>query len=154
MEMDGKTVADWRSFRNIVAMLAPGTKVKLDVFRDEKKKEIEVEIGSLEESQVALGVSDVAEKLGLQVQELSDELAKRFGYEDAKGVIVTGVTERSPADRAGISAGMLIVSVNRQDISSVKEFGQALKYPLETKKALQLLVRNGPSAEYVVLRQN
>jgi serine protease Do len=153
LEMDGKTVEDWQSFRNIVAMLAPDTKVKLNVFRDEKKKKIEVEIGSLEEGQVALGVSDVAEKLGLQVQDLTDELAKRFGYEDAKGVIVTGVTERSPADRAGISAGMLIVSVNRQDISSVKEFGEALKESSETKKAL-LLVRNERYAQYVVLSLN
>ncbi len=153
LEMDGDTVEDWQSFRNIVAMLEPGTKVTLKVFRDGKKKEIEVEIGSLEEGQVALGVSDVAEKLGLQVQDLTDELAKRFGYEDAEGVIVTEVTNNSPADRAGIGAGMLIVSVNRQDVSTVKEFSEALKESLETKKAL-LLVRNERYAQYVVLSLN
>ncbi len=153
LEMDGDTVEDWQSFRNIVAMLEPGTKVTLKVFRDGKKKEIEVEIGSLEEGQVALGVSDVAEKLGLQVQDLTDELAKRFGYEDAEGVIVTEVTNNSPADRAGIGAGMLIVSVNRQDISTVKEFSEALEESSRTKKAL-LLVRNERYAQYVVLSLN
>ncbi len=76
-----------------------------------------------------------------------------FGYEDSKGVIVTGVTERSPADRANISASDLIVSVNRQDVSSVKEFGEALKESLETKKAV-LLVRDERSARYVVLSLN
>ncbi len=153
VEMDGEAVEDWQSFRNIVAMLEPGKKVTLNVFRDGKKKEIKVEIGSLEEGQVALGMSDVAEKLGLQVQDLTDELAKRFGYEDAKGVIVTGVTERSPADRAGIGAGMLIVSVNRKDISTVKEFSEALEESSKTKKAL-LLVRNERYAQYVVLSLN
>ena len=153
LEMDGETVEDWQSFRNNVAMLEPGTKVTLNVFRNGKKKEIEVEIGSLEEGQRALGISDVAEKLGLQVQELTDEVARRFGYEDAKGVIVTGVTDSSPADRAGIGAGMLIVSVNRQDISTVKEFSEALKESSKTKKAL-LLVRNERYAQYVVLSLN
>ncbi|MCD6393861.1 MAG: DegQ family serine endoprotease [Planctomycetes bacterium] len=153
LEMNGDVVEDWQLFRNHVAMLDPGTKVSLTVFRDSKKKEIDVKIGSLEEGQVALGISDVAEKLGLQVQELTDELARRFGYEDVKGVIVTGVTDSSPADRAGISAGMLIVSVNRQDISSVKEFSEALKESSKTKKAL-LLVRNEQYAQYVVLSLN
>jgi len=148
--LDGKTVEDWQSFRNHVALLEPGTKVTLSVFRDGKEKEIKVEIGSLEEGQAALGMSDIAEKLGLQVQELTDELARRFGYEDAEGVIVTKVTDGSPADRAGIGAGMLIVSVNRQDVSTVKEFTEALKESAKTKKVL-LLVRNERYAQYVVL---
>ncbi|RKY09742.1 MAG: serine protease [Planctomycetota bacterium] len=150
LEMDGKTVEDWQSFRNHVAMLEQGKKVTLTVFRDEKKKELEVEIGSLEEGQIALGVSEVSRKLGLQVQNLTDELATRFGYEGAKGVIVTEVTDNSPADRAGIGAGMLIISVNRRDVSTVKEFSEALKESSKTKKAL-LLVRNERYAQYVVL---
>lgn len=150
LKMDGKDAGDWQSFRSSIGILPPGTKVDLTVFRNGKEKEITVTIGSLEDSEEILGISPTAEKLGLQVQNVTDELAKRFGYEDEKGVIVTEVADESPAGRAGIAAGMLIVSVNRKDVSNVEEFNKALEKSAESKKVL-LLVRNDRYAQYVVL---
>lgn len=150
LQMDGKDVEDWQSFRNTVAMIEPGTEVDLVIFRDNKKEEIKVTIGSLEEEIEKLEVSKISKKLGLQVQEVTEELARRFGFEDGKGVIVTKVTDRSPADRAGITPGMLIVSVNRKDVSNVEEFNNALEEKAETGKAVLRIINDG-YAQYVVL---
>jgi len=153
-KINDKTVEDWQSFRNEVAMLKPGTKINLTLLRDGKEKQVQVEIGSLDEGEIAMaGASEASRKLGVQVQELTEELAKRFGYGQAKGVIVTEVAEGSPAERAGITAGILIVSVNRQDVKTVEEFNEALQDSVKTGKVL-LLVRNERFAQYVVVNLN
>jgi serine protease Do len=162
-KINGKAVEDWQSFRNEVALLKPGTSIDLTVVRDgnEKEltvevgeKELTVEVGSLEEGELAMaGGSEAGGKLGVQVQEMTDELAKRFGYGKAKGVIVTEVAADSPAERAGITPGILIVSVNRQDVATAAEFNEALEESAKTGKAL-LLVRNERYAQYVVVTFN
>ena len=153
-KINGKAVEDWQSFRNEVAMLKPGTSIDLTVVRDGNEKELTVEVGSLEEGELAMaGGSEAGGKLGVQVQEMTDELAKRFGYGKAKGVIVTEVAADSPAERAGITPGILIVSVNRQDVATAAEFNAALEESAKTGKAL-LLVRNERYAQYVVVTFN
>ncbi|MBE0537590.1 MAG: DegQ family serine endoprotease [Phycisphaerae bacterium] len=150
-KINGKVVEDWQSFRNEVALLKPGTKINLTVLRDGKEKAFTVEIGSLEEGEMAmLGSSEAAKTLGVQVQELTEEIARRLGFGKARGVIVTEVSQGSPADRAGITPGILIVSVNRRDIATVKEFSEAVEESAKTGKVL-LLVRNERYAQYVVV---
>jgi serine protease Do len=55
-------------------------------------------------------------RLGVSVQPLTPQLAGYFGAKE--GVLVSSVTDDSPASRAGLKAGDVIVSVNSQTISS------------------------------------
>ena len=150
LKMNGKDVKDNVSFRNSVSLIKPGTKIKLTVLRGDKEKEITVKIGSKADSLLAKGSSEIGQKLGLQVQDLTIELARKFGYKPGTGVIVTEVVRSSSADRAGIEPGMSILSVNRQEVSSVKEFNDALKKSAKTKEAV-LLVKYDRFAWWVVL---
>jgi len=150
LKTNGKDVEDNVSFRNSVSLIKPGTKIKLTILRGDKEKEITVEIGSKADSLLAKGSSEIGQKLGLQVQDLTIELARRFGYKPGTGVIVTEVVTSSSADRAGIEPGMLILSVNQQEVNSVKEFNDALKESAKTKEAL-LLIKYDRFAQYVVL---
>jgi serine protease Do len=58
--------------------------------------------------------------LGLQVQDLTPELSSHFGVK--KGVIVSGVQAKSPAARAGLVRGDLILKVDGREIASREEF--------------------------------
>jgi serine protease Do len=64
-------------------------------------------------------------RLGVTVDELSDQLAAYFGAKD--GVLVAAVTEGSAADRAGVKAGDVITSVNGDPIRSREDLTQALR---------------------------
>jgi serine protease Do len=55
-------------------------------------------------------------RLGVSVDELTQQLAGYFGAKD--GVLVTAVTDGSPASRAGIKAGDVIVSINGERVTS------------------------------------
>ena len=92
-----------------------------------KEKDITVETGSLEDSKFAGKTSEIGIKLGLEVQDLTKELAQRFGYEPGEGVIVSSVARNSEADRVGIEPRMLIISVDRVTVTSTSEFNAALE---------------------------
>jgi serine protease Do len=58
-------------------------------------------------------------RLGVRVQDLSDELASYFGVKS--GVLVAGVDADAPAAKAGIKAGDVITAVNGQAITEAGE---------------------------------
>ena len=150
LEMDGKKIESPQQFKNAIAMVEPGTKVTLLVYRDGEELKKKVKIRSLSESAFASDISEIGEKLGFQVQELTEELARQFGYEPNEGVIVSEVVSDGIAAQAGIRPGMLIASVNRRKVSSVAEFNAALEDTAKTRKAL-VLIKYEHFAQYVVL---
>ena len=95
--------------------------------------------------------SERMEQLGFAVENLSDELAKRFGYEGLSGVLVTRVEPGSQAARRGITAGTLILEVNRRPVANTKEFDKAIKQSRKEGAAL-LLVTDGRYEAFVVLK--
>ena len=53
-------------------------------------------------------------QLGVSIQPVTSEIAAGLGLKEVKGVLVSGVTPGSPADRAGIKPGDVIVAINGQ----------------------------------------
>lgn len=54
--------------------------------------------------------------LGVSIQNLTPELAKQFELTDEKGVLVGDIVENSPADKAGLQRGDVIVEVRGKKI--------------------------------------
>ena len=59
--------------------------------------------------------------LGVQIQQVTPEIAESFGLPTAKGALVAGVIADGPAARAGLTQGDIILSVNGHDISRMLE---------------------------------
>lgn len=153
MEMDGKAIDSYDAFRNQVAMLKPGTDVRFQIVRDGKQRQITVTLGERPTQVAQDGRSDTRapwqKALGITVQNVTQDLADQFGYRIGEGVIVTGVEPGTPAGDAGVQAGDLIESVNRESVSSVDEFEEALSRAKGEK--VLLLVRRGEFSRYVVV---
>jgi serine protease Do len=152
VEFNGEKTEKVNGFRNRVAMLKPGTKVKITVLRDGKRKTLKAELGESSEQlkSVKAGL-EAMEQLGLTVQNLTDDLAERYGYEDQAGVLITRVKPGSEAERKGIAPGMLIMEVDREPVKNTKDFNQAIKKAVETGKVL-LLINDGHYHYLVVLK--
>jgi len=56
--------------------------------------------------------------LGIAGQDITPELAESFDLDDRRGVLVSGVLEGGPADRAGIAPGDLIETINGKKLQS------------------------------------
>lgn len=54
--------------------------------------------------------------LGVQIQTVTEEIAESLGLEEAKGALVAGVVDDSPAAAAGFKSGDVILSFNEADV--------------------------------------
>lgn len=59
--------------------------------------------------------------LGVQIQTMTEELAKSFGLTEAKGALIGDVVPGSPADKAGIKRGDVVLKFNDQPIIRSQE---------------------------------
>ena len=152
VEFEGQPVEKINVLQNRIAMLKPGTKAEIVVLRDGKRKTLTAELAKRPtQAQIAATRSDTLEQLGLTVQNLTDELARRLGYQDMTGVIVAQVEPGLEADRKGITVGTLIIEVDRKPIKNTKDFNEAIENAREEGQTL-LLVRNKRYTRFVVLR--
>lgn len=81
--------------------------------------------------------------IGVEVQELTPELAESFKLDTTEGTLIAGVLRGGPADRAGIKPGDILVTVEKRpvtDSSSMLNLIAALK---PGKSAALQVIRNG-----------
>ena len=65
-------------------------------------------------------------RIGVTTMPLTKQLGDYFGIADGKGVLVTGVTDDSPAARAGIRAGDVIISVDGEKVDGSGDVSRAI----------------------------
>ena len=81
--------------------------------------------------------------LGVSIQEVTPELAKSFSLDKNKGALVAEVFKASPAEKAGIEQGDIILQFNGKDIAESKELPRMMAAtPVGDTVALKVL-RNG-----------
>ncbi len=56
--------------------------------------------------------------IGVEAQEITQELADSFNLPDTEGALIAGVVRRSPADSAGIRPGDVLLAVNDKAVSN------------------------------------
>jgi len=81
--------------------------------------------------------------LGIIPQDLDAGLAKQFNLPDQDGALVGDVTPDSPANRAGLKSGDVIVAVNSKKISGSENFKVTISQLEPGTKATLSIIRNG-----------
>ncbi len=121
-----------------------GDDLKLLVVRNGKEKRLEVKTGVMPDEPSGSGVAGTGKvpAFGVEVQDLTSEMAGAMGIGTEGGVVVTGVTPGSPADQSGIQRGDVILEVNRQPVESVSSFLEAAS-KATGDTALLLIGRDG-----------
>lgn len=60
--------------------------------------------------------------MGIIIQDLTQDLAQSFDIEENQGIIVSEVSPDSPAERAGMQQGDIIINYEGEEVSNVGEF--------------------------------
>ena len=82
-------------------------------------------------------------QIGVGIQNVTSDLAGSFGLKDVRGVIVTSVSPNSPAERAGVKQGDVIVSFNGVNLNDGNELRNRVAQTAPNTQAAIGIVRNG-----------
>src|ERR1700726_542284 len=137
-----------------------GQTVELTVWRKGQTLKVPVTTGELpneisrasnEPARPPQNQEEAAGKFGMQVQELTKEMAQRFKLGVQRGVIVTDVTENSLAAQQGIDREDVITEVDGKPVTDVKTFRDALN-KADPKRGILLYLDRKGSKTFAVLK--
>ncbi len=154
VEFDNKKVESPIALRNMVAATVPNQSVTVRVIRDGKLLNLKVIIAELPTDPQTSTSSLVNTFRGISVQDISDEILKKFGItRKVKGVIVSGIDENSPAF-GRLSAGDIITSIDRQTVMNVAEFNNITSKIKPERDVLVSIIRDNSSLFVVIPSKN
>ncbi|HEX6995895.1 MAG TPA: DegQ family serine endoprotease [Gammaproteobacteria bacterium] len=159
---DGEDIDSVRDLTFTVARHRPGESVTVDVIRDGRSRELEVELGdraratsmpfSGSRAPARPGARAGETALGLRLAPLTDRERSSLGLpSDVDGALIVDVRPGSAAAREGLRGGDVIVSVNRQPVDSVDDVTAALDAARRGNGRALLLVRRGDAQHFVAL---
>ncbi len=151
VDIDGQLIEGAGDVIDYVSTRSIGTKVQVAYVRDGKKAAVAVVLAELPD-RGGDGVSgDEGEAgFGLSLQTLTPRLGESLGLGKAiKGAVIVEVAPGSPAEKAALGAGDVIVEVDRKPVATAEEARAALRAP---RKGGHLLRIRGPGgARFVTL---
>ncbi len=80
--------------------------------------------------------------LGVQIQEIDNKMASKFGLDKAKGVLITQVFENSPAAKAGMEIGDVILEVDYKKVTDLFKFKNLIGNKKPNTRIRVKLIRN------------
>ena len=156
ISIDGKKGTDVTSFVDLVKSREPGDKVEILVYRDGEMKTLDATLAEREDTfiwsgidiegleglealeglkalehiyipEIAIGLSSGGRgKLGVYIEDLSEDMAEYFEVPDGKGVLVEGTVDDGPAEKAGIKAGDVIYKIDGERIWNSKDLVKSI----------------------------
>jgi serine protease Do len=162
IEFNGKPVQRRDQLVQMVVSTKPGTTVPVKVMRDKQERSLNLTVDELDlenESRTlrqSANDPDVEEStgFGLSLRELTSDIARRLRLPaGTEGVVVEEVENASPAARAGISRGDIILQVNRQTVTSPQEAARLLNAVPSGGTAFLLILNNGQQ-RFVTVRKD
>jgi serine protease Do len=152
---DGRPVKDARDLAKRIGAMAPGSSVKLDVFRKGSHQTLTFVLGELPKDQKqARAKAEEHEQSGTELPRLGLTLAPAGGVAGAgsDGVVVTAVDPDGPAATHGFKSGDVILEVAGKAVSSPADVRQALADARsDGKRAVLMRVKSGDTTRFVAL---
>ena len=173
LSVNGRDVTPDQTLSYLVANIAPGTTIPLQVIRDGQRRTLNVTVGKrpsedeLRQNQMFdpdaeqeddMTPSDnvmIEESLGLQVLPLTATIARQLGASaDTQGLVIASVDQNSDAARKGLRRSDIILSANYRPVVSVEDLENIVRgAQSDDRDAVLLRVQTrGGSPRYVAVR--
>jgi serine protease Do len=88
--------------------------------------------------------------LGVSIQEVTAELAKQFGLKEANGALVSDVLKDTPADRAGLKRGDVVVKYNGHDVANAGQLRNLVAETVVGQRVTVVVIRDKREKELSV----
>jgi len=149
---NGRDVVNSANLPPIVGSSKVGMKIPVDIIREGRSKQIDVELGELPDEDDVASVTTPkparANRLGLTVTDLTDE--QRAELELEGGVLVQSLVPGA-ASRAGIRQDDIILRVDNREVQDARQFDELVS-GLPAGKSVAFLVQRSGSPTFLALR--
>ena len=156
LKFNGKPVNNSSDLPRMVAVIKPGTKVPVQLWRKGESRQVTVEVAEMpEEAKLVQSpkkpsdkAAEMISRLGIAVSELSVE--QRQELQISGGLLVEDV-KGSAARAAGLHPGDVLLSLGNVPIRSLGQLNELLKQ-VPNGRNVAFLVRRGDGASYVAIK--
>ncbi|MGI9392123.1 MAG: DegQ family serine endoprotease [Parvibaculales bacterium] len=161
LKFDGQDIPKLRDLPRIVAETKIDKKVRVEILRRGKKKNLSVKIGLLdegEENEPILSKGEEGDKektaLGMTLKNLTKTLRQQFRLEeDVKGVLITNVKTDSQAADANIRAGDVLVQINYEAVKKPADVSAHIrKAKGKGRKSVLILLQSRGGLRFVAVK--
>jgi serine protease Do len=165
VRVNGREVTPDETVSYLIANTSVGSRVPLEIIRDGRRQTLQVQVGQRptdeelaqqsgtgqdqdqalgQEAPVAPGTA-----LGLSLQPLNPQITRALNLpETVRGVVITSVDPNSDASEKGIRRGDVILSVNRQAVTSPAQVLAAVEAARRASRtSVLLLIKRGQTPE-------
>jgi len=172
-KVNGKDVTDDQTLSFLVANIAPGTRVPVELYREGERRTVTLTVGKrptdeeLAQSQLfnSNRQSDdtdtnrtgptgaLSQSLGLQLSPMTPRYAQQLGVSpDSGGLVILDVDAGSDAGLKGIQPGDIVVSANYKSVESIPELEAIVASAKANGSVLLRIQRRGQPLTYVPIR--
>lgn len=92
--------------------------------------------------------------LGIKVQGLTRELASQFGVNGANGILIADVIAKSPADKAGLQRGDIIIEINSTPVRNTGDYHSKIGTVITGEKLDFSILRNNKTKKIRIIPEN
>ncbi len=154
LKVNDKNIESSKELPVVIGAMKPGIKVSLVIWRKGHEKSFSAVLDELSQEPVSDSQEDVPQgqsyqfgKLGMTVTELNSAQLQQLGLPG--GLLVQKA--QGVAARSGLQHGDIIIGLNQNPVSTVKQFEKALS---DSRGNIALLVRRMDSTLFIPLRLN
>jgi serine protease Do len=154
LSWNGKTVTNSEQLTELVGSSNVGDNIKLTVNRGGKNLDLGIQIGERKEADYSFHGDNPGSGtmrkymeafktvgIGVSMQTLSGKLGDYFGVPDGEGALITEVMEGTPAEKAGLKAGDVIVQVDQEKVGSPGDVSSIIRNKEKGDKVELLVMR-------------
>jgi serine protease Do len=158
VELGGSSIKEVPDLQRRVAAVKPGQTMKLTVIRERKPMSFSVKIGEMPSDEPVVAEGPSTDEWGLNVESLTGDAALRLELPVNRGLLVTDVQPGSPAEKAGLRRGDVILEVARRPADDVANLYKALGALKPGESLLIYVHRTGGSGgganQYLVMERS
>ena len=129
LEINGQRIDNVGRFRLIVSGSPVNQRIPFKINRDGNERILNVVLidRGNEVAQAETPEEPVSFNLGMRLDTLDSDIARRMNVTAENGLIVTHVTPDTPAARANIRPGDVIIEINRNRIRTIRDYERAIE---------------------------
>lgn len=152
----GKAVKNSSDVVFFVRNKLAGDKVDFEIYRDGKKKKIEVVLGEINKGENRKTSSKTSsepqtearasKQMGITVAVIESELQKKFKLDSNEGLVVLDVDRNSLGARLGLQPGDVILEVNKAKMKTLNDWNKVME---ARNKSLGILMSRGGQTLFI-----